>query len=147
MIKGSLHVLWLCPTPLQREHLNSLWDSDSIGCRMRLFFGLPAGRRIFGGNNEGLRDPLSPDPAIMTPEWSSKANSTSGSSNTFGQHGTGCGHYGWRCLRSGFATKDLDTAEYEDDLPTTTSALLDVNNVSVPPQVSTLNALAGRSHC
>ena len=44
--------------------------------------------------------------------------------------------------RSGFATEDLDTAEYEGDLPTTTSALLDVNNVSVPPQVSTLNALA-----
>ena len=35
--------------------------------------------------------------------------------------------------RSGFATEDLDTAEYEGDLPTTTSALLDVNNVSVPP--------------
>jgi Domain of unknown function (DUF6570) len=44
--------------------------------------------------------------------------------------------------RSGFATEDLDTAEYEGDLPTTTSALLDVNNVSVPPQVSTLNTLA-----
>ena len=44
--------------------------------------------------------------------------------------------------RSGFATEDLDTAEYEGDLPTTTSALLDINNVSVPPQVSTLNGLA-----
>ena len=44
--------------------------------------------------------------------------------------------------RSGFSTEDLDTAEYEGDLPTTTSALLDVNNVSLPPQVSTLNALA-----
>ena len=44
--------------------------------------------------------------------------------------------------RSGISTEDLDTAEYEGDLPTTTSALLDVNNVSLPPQVSTLNALA-----
>src|SRR5438477_4717118 len=44
--------------------------------------------------------------------------------------------------RSGFATDDLDTAEYEGDLPTTTSALLDINNVSVPPQVGTLNGLA-----
>lgn len=41
--------------------------------------------------------------------------------------------------RSGFATEDLDTAEYEGDL--STSTLLDVNNVSVSPQVSTLNAL------
>jgi hypothetical protein len=44
--------------------------------------------------------------------------------------------------RSGFATEDLDTAEYEGDLPTTTSALLDINNVSVPPQVGTINGLA-----
>src|SRR5437762_11313502 len=44
--------------------------------------------------------------------------------------------------RSGFAVEDLDTAEYEGNLLTTISALLDVNNVSVPPQVSTLNALA-----
>src|SRR5579859_2519329 len=30
--------------------------------------------------------------------------------------------------RSGFATEDLDTAEFEGDLPTTISALLNVNN-------------------
>ena len=44
--------------------------------------------------------------------------------------------------RSGFATEDVDIAEYNDDLPTTTSALLDINNVSVPLQVGTLNGLA-----
>ena len=44
--------------------------------------------------------------------------------------------------RSGFATEDPDTAEYEGDLPTTTSALLDINDVSFPPQVGTLNGLA-----
>ena len=35
--------------------------------------------------------------------------------------------------RSGFATEDIDIAEYEGDLLTTTSALLDTNNVSVAP--------------
>jgi hypothetical protein len=43
--------------------------------------------------------------------------------------------------RSGFATEDLDTAEYEGDLLTTTSALLDVNNVSVSPQAPLSTAL------
>src|SRR5436305_10679731 len=45
-------------------------------------------------------------------------------------------------FRSDFATEDIDSAEYEDDLSTTTSALLDINNVSVPCQVGTFNGLA-----
>ena len=47
-------------------------------------------------------------------------------------------------FRSGFAMEDLDTAEYEGYLPTTTSATIDINNVSVP-QVGRL--ISRKSHC
>ena len=44
--------------------------------------------------------------------------------------------------RSGFATEDIDTAEHDGDLPLTTSAILDTSEVSVSPDVATLQRLA-----
>jgi hypothetical protein len=44
-------------------------------------------------------------------------------------------------LRSGFATEDIDTTEHDGDLPLTTSAILDTNEVSVPPDIATLQRL------
>ena len=43
--------------------------------------------------------------------------------------------------RSGFATEDIDTAEHDGDLPLTTSAILDTNQVSVPPDIAILQRL------
>jgi len=44
-------------------------------------------------------------------------------------------------FRSSFAIEDLDTAEYEGDLSTMISTFLDINNVSMSPEVSILNIL------
>ena len=44
--------------------------------------------------------------------------------------------------RSGFATEEIDTAEHEGDLPLTTSAILDTSEVSVSPDIATLQRLA-----
>jgi len=44
--------------------------------------------------------------------------------------------------RSGFAMEDIDTADYDGDLPLTTSAILDTSEVSVSPDIATLRRLA-----
>ena len=44
--------------------------------------------------------------------------------------------------RSGFATEDIDSAEHDGDLPLTTSAILDTSEVSVSPDIATLQRLA-----
>jgi len=43
---------------------------------------------------------------------------------------------------SGFMMEDIDTADYDGDLPLTTSALLDMSEVSVSPDIATLRRLA-----
>jgi hypothetical protein len=44
--------------------------------------------------------------------------------------------------RSGFATEDLDSAEIEGDIPLTVSGMVDVNNTTTSPNVTTLLRVA-----
>ena len=44
--------------------------------------------------------------------------------------------------RFGFAREDVDTLEHEGDLPMTTSAILDMSEVSIPRDIATLRRLA-----
>src|SRR5579859_5765819 len=44
--------------------------------------------------------------------------------------------------RSGFAVEEIDTAEHDGDLLVTTSEILDTSEVSVSPDIATLQRLA-----
>jgi hypothetical protein len=44
-------------------------------------------------------------------------------------------------MRDGFATEDLDVEEFHGDIPNTASGIIDVNNVSHPHHLATLEAL------
>jgi hypothetical protein len=44
-------------------------------------------------------------------------------------------------MRDGFATEDLDIEEFHGDIPNSASAIIDVNNVSHPHHLTTLEAL------
>ena len=44
--------------------------------------------------------------------------------------------------RSGFATEDIDTTEHDGDFPLTTSTILDTSEVSISPDIVTLQRLA-----
>ena len=41
--------------------------------------------------------------------------------------------------RSDFATEDIDTAEYDRDLPLTRSSILDTSEISISPDITSTN--------